>query len=108
MSVLQVGAEHIDISWNNPTNIGTPKFEQFRIEAVSLFDVVNMTVNATNNYRIQGLKPNTQYSVTIRALSRVEQLGVLVSEPSESVFFNTSIGGMYCFLFVNLFMIADF
>ena len=52
-----------------------------------------MTINARNSYRVEGLKPNTQYSVTISALSTVEQLGVLVNEPSEALHFNTSIGG---------------
>ena len=93
ISLLEIGAESVNIMWIDPTNIGTPAFDQLRIDIISSFSVTNLTVNATNNLRVEGLEPSTQYSLTIRALSTVEQLGILVSEPSEALVFNTSIGG---------------
>ena len=55
----------------------------------------NNTVDTdyNNTVTINGLKPNIQYTVTITTISYVEQLGILTSEPSDEVVFNTSSGG---------------
>ena len=42
-----------------------------------------------------GLKPNTEYSLNVTALSIVDQLGVVISEPSEVLLFRTMLGGKY-------------
>ena len=44
-------------------------------------------------YIITELTPNTSYNISIIALSTVEQLGLLTSEPSDIVQFNTTLGG---------------
>ena len=99
---MSTGAEFLNISFLNPINPGTPLFTHFRVEAISLVNtsIINVTVSATsadagflNDLTVEELKPNTEYRLTVRALSTVEQLGVLLSEPSEAVVFNTSVGG---------------
>ena len=45
--------------WVDPTNIGTPAFDQLRIDIISSFSVTNLTVKATNNLRVEGLEPST-------------------------------------------------
>ena len=66
VTVLNIRAEVINISFLNPTNAGTPVFTQFRIEALSSVNVINATVAATstdsgflNILLVEGLKPNT-------------------------------------------------
>ena len=97
---MSTGAEFVNISFLNPINPGTPLFTHFRVEAISVDSIINVTVSATspdagflNDLTIDGLIPNTKYRLTLRALSTVEQLGVLLSELSEAVMFNTSVGG---------------
>ena len=101
VSLLSVGAEYVNISWMNPTNMGTPTFSQFRIVAESCVNTVSLTVDATstsdssftNIMLVEGLKPSVEYKLTIVTLSTVEQLGVLTSELSEVLTFNTTVGG---------------
>ena len=102
LMTLALGAEFANISWRNPANLGTPSvLSLFRVETVSIINTVNVSISATstknldfiNVYVIAGLKPNTEYTVTVKAISTVEQLGVLISQPSESLIFNTSLGG---------------
>ena len=59
VSLLEIGAKSVNIMWIDPTNIGTPAFDQFKIDIISSFSVTNLTVNATNNLRVEGLKPST-------------------------------------------------
>ena len=104
VSLLSVGAEYVNISWMNPSNMGTPTFSQFRIVAESCVNTVSLTVDATstsdssftNMMLVEGLKPSVEYKLTIVALSTVEQLGVLTSELSEVLTFNTTVGGTPC------------
>ena len=96
-----VGAEFVNITWVNPMILGTPVFSTFRIEAISSINIINITISATNpinvdfvnQHIVTGLKPSTEYSLTIRALSTVEQFGVLFSNQSEVLLFNTTLGG---------------
>ena len=95
------GAEYVNISWINPNDLGTPAFNQFRIEAVSTTNIVNLTIEATNaddplyvnELVIEGLRPSTVYSISVRTVSTVEQLGSLISESSQPLVFNTTVGG---------------
>ena len=104
VSLLSVGAEYVNISWMNPSNMGTPTFCQFRIVAESCVNTVSLTVDATstsdssftNMMLVEGLKPSVEYKLTIVALSTVEQLGVLTSKLSEVLTFNTTVGGTPC------------
>ena len=90
VSLLEIGDENVCISWISPSNIGTPAFEQFQVEVVSTVSLLNETIDsAKNSYCIDGLKPNTEYNLTIRALSMVEQLGVLASDPISVQFITT-------------------
>ena len=81
--------------------LGIPVVIQFRIKAVSLINVIDITIDASNNtdsdfvniFFLPGLKPNTEYSLTVRALSSLQQLGLLISEPSDAIEFNTTLGG---------------
>ena len=101
VSLLSVGEEYVNISWMNPNNLGTPTFSQFRIVAESCVNTVSLTVDATSTsdssfthmMLVAGLKPSVEYKLTIVALSVVEQLGVLTSELSEILTFNTTVGG---------------
>ena len=75
-------------------NSGTPDYNQYRIVAVSSVNTINVTIEANVNiFTVTGLKPNTSYSISIRALSTVNQLGLLMSEPSDAVTFTTILGG---------------
>ena len=88
----------------NPSNLGTPTFSQFRIVAESCVNTVSLTVDATstsdssftNMMLVEGLKLSVEYKLTIVAISTVEQLGVLTSELSEVLTFNTTVGGTPC------------
>ena len=100
VSLLEIGDENVCISWISPSNIGTPAFEQFQVEVVSTASIFNATIDSTkSSYCVEGLKPNTEYNLTIRALSVVEQLGVLASDP-VAVQFNTTFGGEHFCSFI--------
>ena len=110
VSLLSVGSEYVNISWMNPSYMGTPTFSKFRIVAESCVNTVSLTVDATstsdssftNMMLVEGLKPSVEYKLTIVALSTVEQLGVLTSELSEVLTFNTTVGGTPCVCVVIL------
>ena len=92
--LLNVGAEFVNISWANPGFSGVPVFSQFLVEAVSTVNTVSVPVAAcTNELVVSGLKPGTDYNLTVRAQSTHEQLGLLISESSEILMFNTTLGG---------------
>ena len=101
--MLGAGPEYVNMSWRNPVKLGTPNFNQFTIRAVATINEVVTTINATdsmnpdfiNTFTLMGLKPNTEYSLNVTALSTVDQLGVLVSDPSEVLLFRTKLGGKY-------------
>ena len=75
-------------------NSGTPDYNQYSIMAVSSVNTINVTIEANINiFTVTGLIPNTSYSISIRALTTVNQLGLLMSEPSDAVTFTTMLGG---------------
>ena len=100
MALLEIGDENVCICWISPSNIGTPAFNQFQVKVASTVLVINATIDsAKSSYCVEGLKPNTEYNLTIRALSMVEQLGVLASDPI-SVQFNTTFEGEHFCSFI--------
>ena len=108
VTVLGIAAEYVNISWRNPMNLGNPNFDQFTIRAVSLNKEVVIIVDASNSFDsehinthiVEGLKPSTEYHLNVSASSTVEQLGALVSEPSETIQFNTTVGGKYSWYYM--------
>ena len=88
----------VNVSWTNPLNIGTPPFIMFQLTLWSIngmSDRLVINYTATNNtdtefsnsLTLTELNPNSQYSLTVRAVSVYQSL---VSDPSIPVQFNTS------------------
>ena len=107
------------LQWQNPSDSGVPAFNKFMVELVSMtspFINISRTVSATsidpsyiNNFTVTGLKPNTKYTASVRAVSSLldvscMELGVDLPGPiSNEVPFMTQLGGEYsvrffCFL----------
>ena len=96
--------ESVVLSWLNPINLGSPVFTLFNVFIYTTTEgISNITRQITPNntidtdynitVTINELKPNIQYTVTITTISYDEQLGEVVSEPSDEVVFNASSGG---------------
>ena len=99
------------LQWQNPLNSGVPAFNKFVIELVSLtspFLNVSRTVTATstdpsyiNTFTVTGLKPNTNYTASVRAVSSLLDMSCMeqgVDQPgpiSNGVSFMTQLGGEY-------------
>ena len=100
MTLLEIGDDNVCISWINPSNTGTPAFEKFQVEVISTVSFLTVTIDSTkSSYCVEGLKPNTEYNLTITALSMVEHVGVLASDPI-SVQFNTTFEGEHFCSFI--------
>ena len=98
------------LQWQNPSDIGVPAFDKFVVELVSMtppFINVSRTVSAANStdpsyintFTVTGLKPNTNYTASVRAVSPqldmscMEQ-GVDLHGPlCNEVSFMTQLGG---------------
>ena len=105
VTLLEIDDESVCISWISPSNVGTPAFEQFQVEVFLTASIINATIDSTKrSYCVEGLKPNTEYNLTIRALSVVEQLGVFASDPI-ALLFNTTLGGGH---FTVILQVANF
>ena len=97
------------LEWQNPSDSGAPAFNKFVVELVSMtppFINVSRPVSATstdpsyiNNFTVTGLKPNTNYTVSVRAVSSLLDVscmeqGVDLPGPlSNEVSFMTQLGG---------------
>ena len=106
-SVTVVGdpePESVVFSWLNPINLGSPVFNQFNVFIYTTTEGISnitkqvipdntMDTDYSNIFAINQLKPNIQYTITITTISYVEQLGEVVSEPSDEVDFKTSSAG---------------
>ena len=95
LAILETSSRSVNISWINPLFPGDPVLEQFRI-SVGTFNKTVDAVNASdsnfvNTYIVEGLRPNTEYNLTIRSLSTAEQIGLLVSDQSEQLRFTTAV-----------------
>ena len=97
------------LQWQNPSDSGAPAFNKFVVELVSMtppFINVSRTVTATstdpsyiNTFTVTGLKPNTNYTASVRAVSSLLDMscmeqGVDLPGPlSNEVSFMTQLGG---------------
>ena len=104
VTIEDIAATSVIISWYNPVNLGTPLFTVFSL-ILSSGDISDRVVNITatnntdpdfiNSLTISSLNPNTQYTVIIRAVTLHQMLGSIVSSNSIPVFFNTTSSSEY-------------
>ena len=105
----------IILNWQNPSSSGVPAFIGFLVELVSKtppFINVSRTVTATstdpsyiNTFTVTGLKPNTNYTASVRAVSSLLDMSCMeqsVDQPgplSNGVSFVTKLGGKFQIIF---------
>ena len=108
------------LQWQNPSNSGVPAFNKFVIELISMthpFISVSRTVTATstdpsyiNTFTVTGLKPNTNYTARVRAVSSLLDVSGMPEQAldllSNEVSFVTTLGGE-CSIYVD-FLVAVF
>ena len=83
LSVINITSSAVVLRWLNPINSGVPAFVRFSIELTSTSKILSMSVNAVNNtdpsytntLTVTGLEPNTNYTVSIRAVSSHSAVG---------------------------------
>ena len=88
LTVINITSSAVVLRWLNPINSGVPAFVRFSIELTSTSKIRSMSVNAVNNIEssytntltVTGLEPNTNYTVSIRAVSTHSAVGELRSD----------------------------
>lgn len=83
LSVINITSSAVVLRWLNPINSGVPAFDRFSIELTTTSRILSMSVNAVNNtdpsytntLTVTGLEPNTNYTVSIRAVSSHSAVG---------------------------------
>ena len=83
LSVINITSSAVVLRWLNPINSGVPAFDRFSIELTTTSKILSMSVNAVNNtdpsytntLTVTGLEPNTNYTVSIRAVSSHSAVG---------------------------------
>ena len=104
--VGDTGSTTVNISWTNPVNLGLPLLTMFQVTLgqnnieLNYVATNNTSIEFINTVRIEGLQPNSQYTVIVRAVSVHSVLGTLFSNPSTPVTFNTISTGK-CILYNN-------
>ena len=109
VNLTDVSSSSIILQWQNPSSSGVPAFIGFLVELVSKtppFINISRTVTATstdpsyiNTFTVTGLKPNTNYTASVRAVSSLLDMscmeqGVDLPGPiSNEVSFMTMLGG---------------
>ena len=117
VTIEDIAATSVNISWYNPVNLGTPLFTVFSL-ILSSGDISDRVVNitATNNtdsdfinrLTISSLNPNTQYTVIIRAVMLHQMLGSIVSSNSIPVLFNTTSSSELVLVKLNYYFLMIF
>ena len=83
LSVITITSSAVVLRWLNPINSGVPTFDRFSIKFTTASRILSMSVNAVNNtdpsytntLTVTGLEPNTDYTVSIRAVSSHSAVG---------------------------------
>ena len=102
LSAINITSSAVVLRWINPINNGVPAFDRFLIELTSSSKIISMSVNAVNNtdpsytntLTVTGLEPNTNYTVSIRAVSSHSAVGELKSDSITQVI-TTNVSGEY-------------
>ena len=103
LSVTDIGFNFANLRWQNPSDSGIPPFSMFVLELVSMtppspdvnqtFTVTSTDPSFTGNFTVSGLKPNTSYTASVRAVSTSTPLGDLSGPFSSEITFMTVLGG---------------
>ena len=87
LTAFNVTSNSVVLNWLNPITIGVPAFVRFTIELTATSQTNFMsTINVKNtdslfiNTFVTGLDPNTNYTITVRAVSTHPAVGELVSD----------------------------
>ena len=88
LTVINITSSAVVLRWLNPINSGVPAFVRFLIELTTASKTITMSPNAVNNIEpsytntltVTGLEPNTNYTVSIRAVSTHSAVGELRSD----------------------------
>ena len=85
LSVINITSSAVVLRWLNPINSGVPAIDRFSIELTTTSKILSMSVNAVNNtdpsymytntLTVTGLEPNTNYTVSVRAVSSHSAVG---------------------------------
>ena len=102
LTVINITSSTVVLRWLNPINNGVPAFDRFLIELTSTSKIISMSVNAVNNtdpsysntLTVTGLEPNTNYTVSISAVSSHSAVNELTSDSITQVI-TTNVSGEY-------------
>ena len=93
LSALNITSSAVVLIWLNPVNNGVPAFDRFSIKLATASKIITMSVHAVNNsdpsytntLTVTGLEPNTNYTVSIRAVSSHSAVSELTSDSITQV-----------------------
>ena len=100
LTVINITSSAVVLRWLNPINSGVPAFVRFLIELTTTSKTITMSANAvdniepsyTNTLTVTGLEPNTNYTVSIRAVSTHSAVGELRSDSITQVITTNASG----------------
>ena len=101
LTVINITSSAVVLRWLNPINSGVPAFARFLIELTTASKTITtMSANAvsniepsyTNTLTVTGLEPNTNYTVSIRAVSTHSAVGELRSDSITQVITTNASG----------------
>ena len=93
LTVINITSSAVVLRWLNPINSGVPALVRFLIELTTTSKTITVSANAVNNIEpsytntltVTGLEPNTNYTVSIRAVSTHSAVGELRSNSITQV-----------------------